>query len=642
LIALAWTTAALRSYRGCVRAGYQLLLEHDGSPSGVRLRAVERAFPDAAPLVLGDTDENPRVIDGLRVASSGCMRCEWLLIALGFGLGCTSPAAPPVDAHVVDSPDGAIDYTLTVPAGPFVQVGVSTRHACALRDSGHVYCWGTNGWGELGTGDYVAHGRPTRVEIDRVVDIAVGSAVTCVRRRDGTAWCWGNRLLRPHDDIDGVRRTDWLVPTRWSDHDDFIDIRFRSSFVLCGLRANGDVVCDRYGQSEGDPPQVVTSHGPISSPVCGLTESADVVCGGGPPDDPTFSEAGHAGCALDEAGGVRCWGRDTYGVLGRGDSPVREPGPVPGLPDDVVQVDAGYRHTCARHRSGEMSCWGLSGAYERHPPVVTRARGLDDAIFMRSGGRRTCYLRPGGRAGCVTWSDTGEGPEALDYEASSGLVWIEPGVYVRDEFWDGVSALDLSGTAFVADTDESPRFAPLSGDAVRRLVGDCVVEVERAGVSCWGRRSLADVPRFQTIDGSSYVHCAVLPGGTVRCAGESAHGQLGIGYLPVEAEDPRAPVHGIDDAVDVDVLSRHGCAVHESGRVSCWGTSTSGALGSHEPLALEPIEVPGVVDAVDVTVSYEHSCALRATGEVWCWGLDALTGRDRSTPRETPMAVEFP
>ncbi|MCZ6472456.1 MAG: hypothetical protein O6934_03370 [SAR324 cluster bacterium] len=71
-------------------------------------------------------------------------------------------------------------------------------------------------------------------------------------------------------------------------------------------------------------------------------------------------------CALLPGGGVRCWGDDTFGQLGYGDTnraaPVQSPPkealvPLGGM---AVQISAGEDHACALLSGGKLRCWGDS------------------------------------------------------------------------------------------------------------------------------------------------------------------------------------------------------------------------------------------------------------------------------------------
>ncbi|MEO7330279.1 MAG: hypothetical protein ABI193_17010 [Minicystis sp.] len=74
-------------------------------------------------------------------------------------------------------------------------VAVSAReaHVCAVLADKTVTCWGYNGEGELGDGTYETRFAPTPVAgVTDVVEISVGPWHTCVRHGDGKISCWGS------------------------------------------------------------------------------------------------------------------------------------------------------------------------------------------------------------------------------------------------------------------------------------------------------------------------------------------------------------------------------------------------------------------------------------------------------------------
>lgn len=75
--------------------------------------------------------------------------------------------------------------------------------------------------------------------------------------------------------------------------------------------------------------------------------------------------------------------------------------------------------------------------------------------------------------------------------------------------------------------------------------------------------------------------------------------------------------------IDISAGFAHGCALWESGRVSCWGfnserqvTGLDGALR-----VLTPIEIPHVEGAVELVSGDAHNCVRNAEGLVSCWGV---------------------
>jgi alpha-tubulin suppressor-like RCC1 family protein len=65
--------------------------------------------------------------------------------------------------------------------------------ACAVADS-DVYCWGENGYGQLGNGDTTDRLRPTKVSTPTGLSftaVDVGTQHACALADDASMWCWG-------------------------------------------------------------------------------------------------------------------------------------------------------------------------------------------------------------------------------------------------------------------------------------------------------------------------------------------------------------------------------------------------------------------------------------------------------------------
>jgi alpha-tubulin suppressor-like RCC1 family protein len=66
-------------------------------------------------------------------------------------------------------------------------------HACAVKNDGTLWCWGWNGYGQVGDG--TINNAPIPVQItplgSNVLEVSAGDFSTCARKSDGTLWCWG-------------------------------------------------------------------------------------------------------------------------------------------------------------------------------------------------------------------------------------------------------------------------------------------------------------------------------------------------------------------------------------------------------------------------------------------------------------------
>lgn len=87
---------------------------------------------------------------------------------------------------------------LRVP-GRFSQVsttsswGAKKQRGCAVRDDGHLLCWGASYCAETEAPCGPEVWSRVSDVLDRVIQVSVGKWQSCAVRNDGTVWCWGNR-----------------------------------------------------------------------------------------------------------------------------------------------------------------------------------------------------------------------------------------------------------------------------------------------------------------------------------------------------------------------------------------------------------------------------------------------------------------
>jgi alpha-tubulin suppressor-like RCC1 family protein len=286
-------------------------------------------------------------------------------------------------------------------------VSAGGNHTCATRQSGRLYCWGADTWGALGD-DAPLQFQPSPVEVaggrTDWASVAAGGSHTCARRTDDVVHCWG------HDDFgqvgDGAGATDRPTPVR-------ITGRWTSVtaglWTTCGRARSGRLFCwgrDLEGQlGNGRPAQSRAQPSEVAGDRTDWAPKATAAAGGV-----------HA-CARRD-GRLHCWGTNVSGPLGigPGDGVRHQPTAVATLATDWTSVGAGQAHTCARRAVGRVLCWGLDHEGQlgddattttRRLPVVV-AGGHQDWLGVSVGWEHTCGRRDGGTLWCWGSDDSGQ------------------------------------------------------------------------------------------------------------------------------------------------------------------------------------------------------------------------------------------
>ncbi len=348
-------------------------------------------------------------------------------------------------------------------------------------------------------------------------------------------------------------------------------------------------------------------------------------------DVASVSAGGFHNCALDEAGGIVCWGDNIVGQLGDGTTADRTtPIDVDGLDGGVLAVAAGGSHTCALTEAGGVLCWGSNlygqlGAASAESCFVMQpcsthplgVAGLADVMAVAAGGSHTCALT--GQGGVKCWGANFFGQLGNETTTNSSMpvdvAGLTSGVVAVAAGRQHTCALTAAGgvTCWGRNT-----FGQLGSETM---------ELCFAGEACSSRPlAVAGLEDMVAVAAGGSHTCALTGQGGVTCWGNNTSGQLGDGTTTSSA----APVDaaGLASGVSaVAVGAGHSCALMTAGGLLCWGANDGGQLGretatqcSGVDCSTEPGDVVGLgASAAAVTVGAAHSCARVGTA-VQCWG----------------------
>ena len=260
-------------------------------------------------------------------------------------------------------------------------------------------------------------------------------------------------------------------------------------------------------------------------------------------------------CALGSNGQVSCWGDNSRDQQGHSETSNASGYPRTvkisrnGLPlEGIVQVACGHSHTCALTSEGKVWCWGsnqhgrlgngVSGAWsarETYPVAVRDSSGtagstLSDVIQISTGIDGTCALKSDGTVYC----------------------------------WGG---------SFL-------------GTSENNLASNYPVHVP----------SLSNVKAITESLGSTVakdIKCALDTHGRPKCWGENYNGQMSVGRVSlsggVNPHDVKLPGiirassssgdTALEGVVEIRGSASHICALMLTGKVKCWGSTSSVGIG---------------------------------------------------------------
>lgn len=361
----------------------------------------------------------------------------------------------------------------------------------------------------------------------------------------------------------------------------------------------------------------------------------------------------HSCALLDGDGGVRCWGGNTFGELGRGDT-LDATGQIATVqaPAGVQSLSGNGPFTCLIAQPDamddpELHCWGfseyaptISGSFTNFSaPLDLEADGVVTSLDV--GMWHACVAQDGDALcwGANSSGQLGVGSQGnLSFDDSTpslrgGVTQVAAGVNAAQQPWGSSCAIrygvvycwgtnEWGEAGSTADLTHFPRaqlYTPFVGQQVRSVV-----------VS------------------QGYLHghaCAVLgPDDSLHCWGTNESGQLGVGMAVSDVSDEPVAVSGplSSGVTAVGVGSRSTYAISD-GRAYSWGSNFRGILGRGEfASGIGEVVIPGTAE--QICSGSGHACVLADNGgdqSLYCWGANGRgqVGNDSTVDASTPQAV---
>jgi alpha-tubulin suppressor-like RCC1 family protein len=497
--------------------------------------------------------------------------------AYQLGTGGTTPSLIAAKA----SRGGAgIPYVVTL----MPYISTYYQHTCVIGSNSLVYCWGANGYRQIGDGTSTTATFPKAASTvsnapgDSITGLSVGDYHTCINTSAAKIFCWG--------------------------------------YNVYGGLGNG---------TSTSPSDVAQVAGGTSSTNLGAGVYTKLSTKFGSP------------CAIGPESRPYCWGSNTSGQLGNGTiTNATYPwgvsnGQIP-VGATIRDIEQGWTHTCAIASDDKVYCWGnnnngqlgngTTSAYVATPVAVSQGE-IPSGVKIRSlavNGLHTCALATNFKAYCWGRNDYGQlGNGVTNAQYTSPVAVLQGAIPV------GVTLSSLT-------TGQSHSCAIGSNDKAY----------------CWGRNDVgslgngtltsSNIPTavtqgaipagvaIRSLTANSLHTCTVGSDGKAYCWGYNSSGQLGNGTI-TQASSPVAVSQG---AIPAGVTIRsvtagygHACAYASNNNLYCWGESYANGTttDSSVPVFATPVNtLPAGVTIVSVISGSVYNCILGSDAKFYCWG----------------------
>jgi alpha-tubulin suppressor-like RCC1 family protein len=347
------------------------------------------------------------------------------------------------------------------------------------------------------------------------------------------------------------------------------------------------------------------------------------------------SAGGDNSCAILQDGSVWCWGDVQHGLLGDDvqidtSTPTRIDLPAPAT---HVSIGAGWEgaqplgaHACALLDDASVYCWGVNtrgqlGTGDTMSSAKPRKTKIGNVSSLHSGGIHTCATS-NGTLHC--WGGNADGQvgngslvdAASPVPVMTGVTTFAAGGFHTCAAWaNGVSCWGRNEHGQLGTGDYVPRTMPmpLAGSnlpAVLELAlgfeHSCARTV--SNVFCWGsdqfgQLGVSSVELTQTAPHAVGLPGVGLPGATRVAVGGAHSAALAAGALSMWGDNTYAQLTSLGSPTDlptqvaitgptrVALGARHTCVIDEDKRVLCWGDNAHYQVGGFGEQQLTPVVV---------------------------------------------------
>nr|MBP9742975.1 hypothetical protein [Burkholderiales bacterium] len=245
----------------------------------------------------------------------------------------------------------------------FSSISVGPSNMCGVGTNGHVYCWGSNQYGQIGDGTNNNAGVPTKIvmadnnaESETFVEVNInyyGSGAVCALASSGNIYCWGGGSSYALGNGTTANSNKAVRVTMPANGDKFKHLVQGMGNGSCALTTLGTAYCWGYNNS-GEGGNGISYSAAVQVPTAVVMPGGETFT--------TMTTSVNTACAITNLGNSYCWGYGSTGQRGDGlNSNLNIPAKVQLL-NQTLSISSSYYQNatlCAIDINHKISCWGF-------------------------------------------------------------------------------------------------------------------------------------------------------------------------------------------------------------------------------------------------------------------------------------------
>ena len=471
----------------------------------------------------------------------------------------------------------------------------SSSHNLLIDNSGQLWVWGQNNYGQLGNGtngfydgsDYDNSANkniPTKIAERKIfTSVAAGLGHSLAIDNSGQLWTWGQNY-----------------------------------YGQLGDGTGGNLDEDDY---KNTPTKI--SEGKIFTSVAACI--------------------GHI-LAIDNSGQLWAWGWNEYSQLGDGTTGGNKTTPTKIKEGTIfTSVAAGFFHSLAIDNSGQLWAWGSNssgqvgdGTIENIKNTPTKIKEGTKFITVAAGWNHSLAIDNSGQL--WTWGQNNDG------QLGDGTSGEENNKNTPTKIKEGTKFTTVSaGVEHSLAIDNSGQLWVWGWNRYSQL-GDGTYKQKNTPTK------IKKGTKFTTISAGSNHSLAIDNSGQLWAWGSNNYGQLGDGTIENIKNTPTKIKEGTKFTT-VAAGWNHSLAIDNLGQLWTWGKNDYGQVGDgtsgEENNKNTPTKIAEGTKFTTVSAGVDHSLAIDNLGQLWVWGYNGYsqlgdgTYKQKNTPTKIKKGTKF-